>query len=94
MAQGGVLPPPTSMAIASALAGLLTATATPEMTWLTTSSWSITAEVPTRTHIGRARLGLVRNRCLHSHRLDVCKVAAVARDVLLSQSARGGMTRC
>ena len=26
--------------------------------------------------------------------MDACKVAAVARDVLLSQSARGGMTRC
>jgi hypothetical protein len=26
--------------------------------------------------------------------LDACKVAAIGRDVLLSQSARGGMTRC
>ena len=29
-----------------------------------------------------------------SYPLDVYKVAAVARDVLLSESARGGMTRC
>ena len=29
-----------------------------------TSLWSTTTEVPARTHIGRARLGLVRNRCL------------------------------
>eukprot|EP00964_Phaeocystis_antarctica_P132876 scaffold97023_cov48-Phaeocystis_antarctica.AAC.2 len=29
-----------------------------------------------------------------SYRLDTCKVAAVARDVLLSDNARGGMTRC
>ena len=33
-AKGGVPPPPTIMAIASALPGLLTATAAPEMTWL------------------------------------------------------------
>jgi len=26
--------------------------------------------------------------------MDACKVAAIGRDVLLSQSARGGMTRC
>ena len=26
--------------------------------------------------------------------LSTCRVAAVARDVLLSKSARGGMTRC
>ena len=29
-----------------------------------------------------------------SYPLDAYKVAAVARDVLLSESARGGMTRC
>ena len=42
-------------------------------------------------------MDLVRNRCLQLppyYRLDTCKVAAVARDVLLSESARGGMTRC
>ena len=33
-AKGGVPPPPTIMAIASALPGLLTATAAPAMTWL------------------------------------------------------------
>eukprot|EP00964_Phaeocystis_antarctica_P105582 scaffold70577_cov31-Phaeocystis_antarctica.AAC.1 len=33
-AKGGVLPPPTIMAIATALPGLLAATAAPEMTWL------------------------------------------------------------
>eukprot|EP00964_Phaeocystis_antarctica_P118513 scaffold82314_cov36-Phaeocystis_antarctica.AAC.1 len=33
-AKGGVLPPPTIMAIATALPRLLTATAAPEMTWL------------------------------------------------------------
>jgi hypothetical protein len=31
---------------------------------------------------------------LVGHRLGTCKVAAVARNVLLSDSARGGMTRC
>ena len=33
-AKGGVPPPPTIMAIATALPGLLAATAAPEMTWL------------------------------------------------------------
>ena len=33
-AKGGVLPPPTIMAIATALPGLLAATAAPETTWL------------------------------------------------------------
>eukprot|EP00964_Phaeocystis_antarctica_P026237 scaffold14769_cov81-Phaeocystis_antarctica.AAC.1 len=33
-AKGGVLPPPTIMAIATALPGLLAATAAPELTWL------------------------------------------------------------
>eukprot|EP00964_Phaeocystis_antarctica_P069276 scaffold42066_cov67-Phaeocystis_antarctica.AAC.1 len=33
-AKGGAPPPPTIMAIATALPGLLTATAAPEMTWL------------------------------------------------------------
>ena len=33
-AKGGVLPPPTIMAITTALPGLLAATAAPEMTWL------------------------------------------------------------
>ena len=45
-------------------------------------------------YISRARLGLVLQLAAAGYPLDVCKVAAVARDVLLSQSARGGMTRC
>ena len=56
-------------------------------------------EVTARAHIARARLGLVLNYWCSGagvprYRLNTCKVTAVARDLLLSQSERGGMTRC
>ena len=57
------------MAIISALPGLLTATAAPEMTWLPLNVVVVDNDrgaSPNGTHIGRARLALVRNRCLQS----------------------------
>ena len=42
----------------------------------------------------RLTLRLVLQSCLRVYPLDACKVAAIGRDLLLSQSARSGMTRC
>jgi len=70
---------------------LLTATAAPAMTWLPLNVAivdNVDREVTARAHIGRARLELVRNTGAFKYRLDTCKVAAVARDVLLSESER------
>eukprot|EP00964_Phaeocystis_antarctica_P003580 scaffold1936_cov51-Phaeocystis_antarctica.AAC.1 len=57
------------MAIATALPGLLAATgsAAPEMTWLPLNVAVVDNDrgaSPNSSHIGRARLGLARNRCL------------------------------
>ena len=86
------------MAIATALPRLLMAAAAPAMTWLPLNVVivdKLTTEVTARAHIARARSGLVLRRCPEiRYRLNTCKVAAVARGVLLSQSARSGMTRC
>ena len=67
-------------------------------------AYSSSVHVPDRgdspsAHIARARLGLVLNYWCSGagvprYRLNTCKVTAVARDLLLSQSERGGMTRC
>ena len=67
-AKGGVPPPPTIMAIASALPRLLMAAAAPAMTWLPLNVVIVdneltTEQVTARAHIARARLGLVLRRC-------------------------------
>ena len=67
-AKGGASPPPTIMAITSALPRLLMATAAPAMTWLaatqvSTSLSSTTTEVTARAHIARACLGLMLKSC-------------------------------
>ena len=66
-AKGDAPPPPTIMAIASALPRLLTATAAPAMTWLPLNVAIVDndrGEVTARAHIGRARLELVLKRYL------------------------------
>ena len=96
-AKGGVPPPPTIMAIASALPRLLTATAAPAMTWLPLNVAVVDNDRGASPNSYRARAlraGAQQLTGASSYRLDTCKVAAVARDVLLSDSARGGMTRC
>jgi hypothetical protein len=65
-------PPPTIMAIATALPRLLMAAAAPAMTWLPLNvviGSSITTEVTARAHIARARLGLVLRRCPDSREI-------------------------
>ena len=74
------------------------AAAAPAMTWLPLNIVIVDndrGDSPS-SYISRARSGLVL-RCQEvppRYRLNTCKVAAVARGLLLSQSARGGMTRC
>jgi len=85
------------MDIGTALPRLLMAAAAPAMTWLplNVAIASTTTEVTARAHIYRARLDLVLQSC---PRVPLgCMQGGsrwLARDVLLSQSARGGMTRC
>ena len=65
-AKGGAPPPPTIMAIATALPRLLMAAAAPAMTWLPLNvviDDNDRREVTARAHIARARLGLVLRRC-------------------------------
>ena len=84
------------MVIATALPGLLAATAAPEMTWLPLNVAVVDNDRGASPNSYRAhalRAGAQQSGA-SSYRLDTCKVAAVARDVLLSDSARGGMTRC
>ena len=94
-AKGGVLPPPTIMAIATALPGLLAATAAPEMTWLPLNVAVVDNDrgASPNSYRARALWGWCATGA-SSHLLDTCKVAAVAWDVKLSDSAGGGMTRC
>ena len=86
------------MAIASALPRLLMATAAPAMTWLPLNVTIVDNDRgdTSRAHIARACLGLVLQSCprVPLGCMQRCKVAAIGRDLLLSQSARSGMTRC
>ena len=74
---------------------LLMAAAAPAMTWLPLNVGIVDNDRgDSPSLISRA---LAQGWCsggVPRYRLNTCKVAAVARDVLLSQSARGGMTRC
>ena len=96
-AKVGVPLPPTIMAIASALPSLLTATAAPAVPWLSLNVTIVDNDRGASPSSYRARaLGAGAQEVSRGTRncLNTCRVAAVARDVLLSQSARGGMTRC
>ena len=96
-AKGGAPPPPTIMAIATALPRLLMATAAPAMTWLPLNVVIVDndSEVTARAHVARACLGLVLQSC---PRVPLgCMQGGShwsGRHVLLSQSSCGGMTRC
>jgi len=95
-AKGGAQPPPTIMATASSLPRLLMAAAAPAMTWLLLNVAIVDndrGDSPS-SYIARARLGLV----LQSYRRvplgcmqGGSRCPGRTRDVLLSQSARGGM---
>jgi hypothetical protein len=81
-AKGGAPPPPTIMAITSALPRLLKAAAAPAMTWLPLNVVIVdndrAGDSPSsyRARALRASAQEVSRR----YRLDTCKVAAVARD--------------
>ena len=83
------------MVIATAHPRLLMAAAAPEMTWLPLNVSIVDNDRGDSPSSYRARALMAgaqevpRDTCL-----TTCKVAAVARGLLLSQSARGGMTRC
>ena len=99
MAKGGAPPPPTIMAIACALPRLLMATVAPAMTWLPLNVVIIDndrGDSPSSYRVRALRAGAAGGAPEISPRyfLNTCKVAAVARGLLLSQSARGRMTRC
>ena len=75
------------------------ATAAPAMTWLPLNVVIVDNDTgdspsPYRARVLRAGVGLVLQSCLRVPLECMCKVAAIGRDLLLSQSARGGMTRC
>ena len=84
------------MVIAKALFRLLTATAAPSMLWLPLNV------VMVDNDRGAASLNSYRACVLGAGTQEVppvtagthATVAAIARDLLLSESARGGMTRC
>ena len=84
------------MTIATALPRLLMAATAPAMTWLPLNVAIVDndrGDSPSSYRARALRAGAQEVR-VPRYRLNTCKVAAVARDVLLSQSARGGMTWC
>jgi len=93
-AKGGAPPPPIIMAIATALPRLLKAAAAPAITWLPLNVVIVDNDRGNSPSSYRARAQGWCSGGAPRYRLNTCKVAAVARGLLLSQSARGGMTRC
>ena len=84
--QGCAPPPPTIVAIASALPRLLTATAAPAMTWLPLNVAIVDNDRGDSPSSYRAR-ALTQGWCSGGsprYRLNTCKVAAVARGLLLT----------
>ena len=94
--KGGAPPPPAIMSIASALPRLLTATAAPAMTWLPLNVVIVDNDrgMTARAHTARVRLGLVLRRCPEIPPEHMQVGSRCPRDLLLSQSARGGIARC
>jgi hypothetical protein len=95
-AKGGAPPPPTIMAITSALPRLLKAAAAPAMTWL-----PLNVVIVDNDRAGDSPSSY-RARALRANAQEVSRDTAwtharwqpLPGTRLLSQSARGGMTRC